>query len=1048
MRRFLYYLFLCVCVGRVYAVNEPWQNPRVNEIHREPMHAHYIPFLNEAAAVSQWMLPAEARFQVNPLRERRRSLNGTWKFMYSRTANECPAEFYRTDYSVKRWQDIQVPGSWELQGFDAPIYTDVSYPFPANPPYVPENYCPVGAYVREFEVPSDWQGMDVFLDFEGVESAFYCWVNGQMVGYSEDSRLPAHFNVSTYLRKGKNRLALKVFRYSDGSYLEDQDYWKYSGIERDVYLYARPKARIEDFKLVAGLTPGYRDGDFSLDVSLSSPQPGHRVEVKVSHNGEELWHTEAVIRSAADSAFTFWQLFKQVDTWSAETPRLYTLVMNTFDSQGRPLESILHRFGFRRVETKNGMQLINGVPVLFKGVNRHEHDALHGRSITVASMKQDIQLMKQFNINAVRTCHYPNRYEWYALCDEYGLYLVGEANIESHGMEQHPDGTLANNPDWELPFMQRMSRMILRDRNVTSIVTWSLGNESGYGKHFETLYDWTKQTDPTRLVQYEGGGYEAKSDIYCPMYARIWALHRHVNQRDPRPLILCEYAHAMGNSVGNLQDYWDLIYKYDQLQGGFIWDWVDQTFEKQDAKGCKIWAYGGDMGYVGVHNDSNFCANGLVAADRSLHPHIWEVKKVYQYVHFEPVAFAGNQLRIENLHDFIDLQKYRLKWSVEEEGRITEQGEMDFPFIPPHGQGVVSLPIKGERKLGKEYFLRVEAVTKAADELIPQGHVAAVEQWPLTPCVDRLNRIPMQPFPLQRRVTSDAWTIVGDGGLEVDFSCQSGMMTRLCYQGKNLLKDEMRPNFWRPLTDNDVANGHGPRCGIWKQAGDEARLLAMNYTEATDSLPAIVRTEYALDSQASRLRLTYRIAQGGKIWVDYHFIPGEKPLPEIPRVGMRMILTDDYDRMTWFGRGPHENYADRKQSALVGLYQSTVSQTYHPYVRAQETGNHCDVRWVEAADSQGNGLRVTGQHLLNVSAWHFLQSDIDYVPSDVERRHGGSVVERDLIWLNIDHRLMGVGGDNTWGAQVHPEYTITPQEYAYTFLIEPITKSSTKTEMK
>ena len=535
---YIFLLISLICTP-ILAGNEPWQNPLINEINREPMQAHFIPFTNEANALQQRSLPASIRYEVNPQLERRICLDGTWKFLYSKNNELCPKDFHKDNYKTRGWKNIQVPGSWELQGFDAPIYTDTRYPFPPNPPFVPTDYNPVGAYVRVFIVPSNWDGMDIFLDFEGVESAYYVWVNGELAGYAEDSRLSSQFNISHLLKKGKNRLAVKVFRYSDGSYLEGQDYWKYSGIERSVYLYARPQSRVKDFHLTAELTNGYKDGTLDLDIMLHQPQMGQTISAKVLDRGQCIWEDTKTILSANDTLFHTQQLFPEILPWNAETPNTYLLVVNTFDQQGKPLESFTHPFGFRSVEMRNGMQLINGKAILFKGVNRHEHDPYTGRTITIASMIKDIELMKQFNLNSVRNCHYPNNYAWYELCTEYGLYLIDEANIESHGMDFHKDRTLANYPDWELPFMQRMSRMIERDRNFTAIVTWSMGNESGYGKHFETLYDYTKAVDTSRPVQYEGGGYDAKSDIYCPMYARIWALRRHINQRDARPLILC-----------------------------------------------------------------------------------------------------------------------------------------------------------------------------------------------------------------------------------------------------------------------------------------------------------------------------------------------------------------------------------------------------------------------------------------------------------------------------------------------------------------------------
>lgn len=1013
-----------LCTGAL-ADNEPWQNPQINEMNREPMHAHFTPFTNEANALKQRALPADVRFDVNPATERRITLDGTWKFLFSKNNDLCPKDFHKPGFSTRKWSKIEVPGSWELQGFDAPIYTDTRYPFPPNPPYVPTDYNPVGAYIREFTVPASWEGMDIFLNFEGVESAYYVWVNGELAGYAEDSRLPSHFNITHLLKKGNNKLAVKVFRYSDGSYLEGQDYWKYSGIERSVYLYARPQSRVKDFRMTAELINNYKDGELKLDVFLHRPKAGETVEVKVMDKDKVIYDRKKSITSATDTLFTQQQVFPNARAWNAETPNTYTLVVSTFDAQGKPQESFTHLFGFRTVEMMNGMQMINGQAVLFKGVNRHEHDPHKGRTISVASMIHDIQLMKQFNLNGVRNCHYPNNYAWYELCTEFGLYMVDEANIESHGMMFHKDETLANYPDWEVPFMQRMSRMIARDRNYSAIVTWSMGNESGYGKHFETLYDYTKKIDPTRPVQYEGGGYNSKSDIYCPMYARIWRLRQHVNQRDARPMILCEYAHAMGNSVGNFQDYWDLIYKYDQLQGGFIWDWVDQTFAIKDENQRNIWAFGGDMGFVGVVNDSNFCANGLIAADRTPHPHIYEVKKVLQYIHFEPLAFTPNKIKVTNWHDFIGLEGYTLRWAVECDGKTVQNGEMDFPKITPRNSANIELPLKALPADGKEYFLTLRAFTKHEAPLVPKGHEVAIEQWEL----------PSAPSAKTVQPVEGTLTVKGNN-FQVAFSTRNGEMTELNYTGKNLIKEGLQPNFWRPLTDNDIPNGHLIRCGTWRNAGRDAKLQNIEVAEAGQT--ATVTATYRMEEQDADLQTLYKITPDGKVQVTMHFTPGKKPLSEMPRLGMRMILPAEYEMMTWLGRGPQETYADRKTGALIGLYNATVWEQYHPYVRAQETANHCDVRWVALRNATGEGLLVVGEEPLSVSAWNFPMEDIEYRPSQMERRHGGSIQKKDMVWLNIDHKQMGVGGDNTWGAQVHPEYTITPHEWKYSFTLAPL----------
>lgn len=994
--------------------NMPWQNPQINAIHREPMYAHFIPFKTEAEAIQQHSLPPPACFAVNEKTERRITLNGTWKFLFSKNPESCPKEFQKPEYRTRNWTPIQVPGSWELQGFDAPIYTDVSYPFPPDPPFVPTDYNPVGAYVREFTVPDDWNGMDIFLDFEGVESAFYCWVNGALAGYSEDSRLPAHFHITPLLKKGNNKLAVKVFRYSDGSYLEDQDYWKYSGIERSVYLYARPTSRVKDFKLTAGLKKEYTDGDFRLQVGIHRPQAGQAVEIKVMDTHRQtLFSEKKVLAGAADTLLTVGHTFREVNAWNAETPHLYTLVVSTFDRNGEALESFVHRFGFRTVEMRNGMLLVNNVPVLFKGVNRHEHDPLHGRTIGVESMIQDIRLMKQYNINAVRNSHYPNHPEWYALCDMYGIYLIDEANIESHGMEHHKDGTLANYPDWERPFMERMQRMVRRDRNFTSIVTWSMGNESGYGKHFETLYHWTKAFDPTRPTQYEGSGKEGVSDIYCPMYGRIWLLRQHVNQRQPRPLILCEYAHAMGNSVGNLQDYWDLIYQYDQLQGGFIWDWVDQTFD-----------------------DSNFCANGLVAADRSPHPHLMEVKKVYQYIHFEPVPFASGRIEVTNRHDFIGLNDLYLRWVVECNGKTVDSGRLDFPRIDPHTSQQVVIPMKPTPPDGKEYFLKVEALTRKDAPLVPKEHCVAMEQW--------LLPVTGEPQPVTYPTEEIAFDIHGTEyvlsatDFQVTFSTQTGEMTSLMYHNKEMIREGLRPHFWRGLTDNDVANHTASRCATWRDAGAQKSLVDFEVTYDIYEHSVLISTSYEMKAQDARLYIHYHVFANGKIEVSMRFEPGKQPLPEIPRFGLCMVLPAGYDTMTWLGRGPHENYADRKSAAAIGRYEATVWEQYHPYVRPQETGNKCDVRWVAFANASGEGILITGEEPLSVSAWNFPMEALEYVPFAIERRHGGSLRKKEMVWVNIDHAQMGVGGDNTWGAQVHPEYTITPGIIAYSFTISKL----------
>ena len=1008
----------------------PWQDQRVNSINREPMNAHILPFASQKAALDNRSLPASQRYS-SLTGQRRVSLDGTWDFLYFRNDSLCPENIHHS--RLKKPSRIEVPGSWELQGFDAPIYTDTRYPFPANPPYVPADYNPVGVYQREISLPASWGDMDVFLEFEGVESAYYVYLNDQLIGYAEDSRLPSRFKINGKYKKGKNRLTVKAYRYSDGSYLEGQDYWKYSGIERSVSLTARPASRVEDFEISAPLVNSYRDGDFSLRLKMDSPTKGERVDVALSLGGNPIWSDSHAMASSTDSILTFRHMVEDASPWSAETPDTYLLIVTHRDASGKEKESFTHPFGFRTVEMNCGRQLVNGKAVLFKGVNRHEHDPRKGRTVDVASMLEDIRLMKLNNINSVRNCHYPNNWQWYELCTEYGLYIVDEANIESHGMEAHPDGTLANMAGWDIPFKERMGRMIARDRNFSCIVTWSLGNESGYGKHFETLYDYAREMDPSRPVQYEGGGYNAKSDIYCPMYARPWALVRHVNQRDARPMILCEYAHAMGNSVGNLQGYWDLIYKYDQLQGGFIWDWVDQTFAKKDEKGRKIWAFGGDMGFAGVVNDSNFCANGLVDADRIPHPHLAEVKKVLQYIHFKPVDFKPEVVEVVNRHDFLTLDGYDLKWQLLRDGGIVREGMLSFPEVKAGESTPMRIPYGAIGNDG-EYFLTLRAFTKEDAPIVPKGHEVATAQWALTPFVAPERTCSQSTAGMEER---DGNVILSSGKDVLAFSQTEGSLVSWKSGGREFVKSAMRPNFWRPLTDNDVPNGHLDRCGVWRTAADEMKLESFGKAVSADG-STVLAAVYRIPRLDVTMNLEYSLDNESGLHVGCRFIPGSKPLPELPRLGMTMTLPGDYDRMEWYGRGPGESYPDRSESQLIGRYSSTVWDQYHPYVRAQETGNHCDVRWLSLTDANGSGLLVRGDAPLNVGAWKFPQSELEYVPAMIERRHGGSIAPQDMVTLNIDHRMMGVGGDNTWGAQVHPEFTVPPLEQSFGFTLKAI----------
>ena len=1018
---------LGVCACHAYAQTfKEWQAPEINAVNRAPMHTDFFAYESTELA-AKGMKELSGNFM---------SLNGNWKFNWVEHADARPEGFWKTDFNDKGWVDFPVPGVWELNGYDVPVYAGVDFGWKGyegrtfkKPPHVPTENNHVGSYRREVVIPSDWKGKDIIAHFGAVSSNMYLWVNGKFVGYSEDSKMEAEFDLTPYLKPGqKNLIAFQVFRWCDGSYLEDQDFFRYSGVSRDCYLYVRHAKRIEDLRVTPDLDDRYQDG--TLEVRMDVKGKARITLELLDARGETVCMND--VRETGTPSVVM--PVKNPHKWTAETPYLYTLRATLKD--GNAIREVIPvKVGFRKIEIKDSQLLVNGQPVLIKGVNRHEMDPDRGSYVTRERMLQDIQLMKKFNVNAVRTCHYPDDPYWYELCDRYGLYIVAEANLESHGMG-FKEKSLAKDPAYKKAHLERNQRNVQCNFNHPSIILWSMGNECGDGSNFEACYDWIKQEDPSRFVHFEQA-YDTGSntDVYCPMYPTYSRCIKYCeDDNKQKPFIMCEYAHAMGNSVGNFQDYWDLIYKYDQLQGGFIWDWVDQTFAIKDENQRDIWAFGGDMGFVGVVNDSNFCANGLVAADRTPHPHIYEVKKVLQYIHFEPLAFTPNKIKVTNWHDFIGLEGYTLRWAVECDGKTVQNGEMDFPKIAPRNSANIELPLKALPADGKEYFLTLRAFTKHEAPLVPKGHEVAIEQWELPSAPSAKTVQPVEGTLTVDR-NNETLTVKGNN-FQVAFSTRNGEMTELNYTGKNLIKEGLQPNFWRPLTDNDIPNGHLIRCGTWRNAGRDAKLQNIEVAEAGQT--ATVTATYRMEEQDADLQTLYKITPDGKVQVTMHFTPGKKPLSEMPRLGMRMILPAEYEMMTWLGRGPQETYADRKTGALIGLYNATVWEQYHPYVRAQETANHCDVRWVALRNATGEGLLVVGEEPLSVSAWNFPMEDIEYRPSQMERRHGGSIQKKDMVWLNIDHKQLGVGGDNTWGAQVHPEYTITPHEWKYSFTLAPL----------
>jgi beta-galactosidase len=1013
-----------------------WEDPSVFGRNREAPHCTYITYADEESALENH--PKESPFY--------KSLNGVWKFNWVRKPSERPEGFFKEEYEVDHWADINVPGNWELQGFGVPIYTDTDYPFPADPPHIPHDYNPVGSYRSSFTIPDAWTDRQVFLHFGGVKSAMYVWVNGKEVGYSQGSKTPAEFNITHYVRKGKNALAVEVYRWSDGAYLEDQDYWKVSGIERGVYLFATPQVHIRDFFVKAGLDKMYSDGILSVDVCirshLSKGVTSSQIKMVLLDGDRKPMFQPLVkglkLEAKEEKVLHFERTVKTPAQWTAETPHLYSLVLSLLDESGTATEVVSCKVGFRNVEIKDGLLQVNGVPITIKGVNRHEHEPETGRVVSEEYMMKDIQLMKQFNINAVRTSHYPNVPRWYELCDLYGLYVIDEVNIESHGMGYDPDRTLGNDPAWKEAHLDRTIRMVERDKNHPTIIIWSLGNEAGDGVNFEETYAWIKKRDPSRPVQYEQADTKPHTDIICPMYRTIRHLKEYLRRGLDRPIILCEYAHAMGNSVGNLQDYWDFFDLHQPLQGGFIWDWVDQGILQKTEDGEEFWAYGGDFGPPGSLSDKNFCINGLVFPDRKIHPHIWEVKKVYQYIKVKPIDLKQGKIEIFNRYDFKSLDGVALQWAVMGDDQRIADGVIDLSDIPPHSSRVLTIPLPRIRPgAGMEYFLNLSFQTESDTPLIAKGYEIAWEQFQMPISSPKIVADVSTFAPLEFKETESEALIEGKDFMIV-FDKKVGEMASWTYRGKEFLKKGPVPHFWRAPTDNDFGGDMPARLGIWRDAGKNRIVESFHITRVNPNLIQI-KVTFTIPAGESKWFTVYDIHGSGDVVLSNTFMPGHDRLPEIPRVGMTMILNGDFENISWFGRGPHENYWDRKTGAPVGVYEGKVIDQYHPYIRPQENGNKTDVRWISLTNTEGMGFLAAGEPYLSVSVHHFLNEDFDPGPQKAQR-HTYHIKRRDLVTLNLDHKQMGVGGDTSWGerARPHPEYTLFPNRtYSYSLRLRP-----------
>jgi len=1009
---------------------EDWEDPRLLSAGTEAPRATFVPFPDAAAALR--LGPKDS--------PRYLSLNGPWKFHWSPRPADRPLDFMKPSADVSGWKETPVPSNWMLQGYDIPIYVNSSYEFARNPkpPFVPHDPNPVGSYRRTFTVPEDWSGMDVYLHFGAVKSFFYVWVNGEKLGFSKDSKTPAEWNITRILKPGENVVAAEVYRWSDGSYLECQDFWRLAGIERDVYLYATPKVRIRDYEVRAGLDDRYKDGRLEVAVEIggeTGPNPPSVSLALFDAADRKVLSARRPSGRGGEGPATvrFEASLRDVARWSAETPALYRLILELQDPSGTPLEAVAAKIGFRTSEVKNGQLLVNGIPVLLKGVNRHEHDPLAGHVVSEQSMRRDVELMKQSNINAVRTCHYPDDPGWYELCDEHGLYLVDEANIESHGMGYGPK-SLAKDPEWGPAHLDRVRRMVERDKNHPSVIIWSLGNEAGDGVNFEAAAAWLKKRDPSRPVQYERAGLRPHTDVYCPMYASIEEMLKYVSEKQTRPLIQCEYAHSMGNSTGNLQDYWDAIESHDQLQGGFIWDWVDQGFAAKNAEGEPYWTFGGDYGPADVPSDGNFCCNGLVAPDRTPHPALAEVKKVYQYVKFLPSDLAAGKIELKNRYDFIGLDRFDLAWELSAGGKTMTTGTVERPAVAPRAAKVVRLRLpKFQPQPGVEYFLNLSLRAREAMPGVPGGHVVAAEQIPFP-----AGGVAAPPERVRPPVTvEDGPRFIRLSGRDfsVRFDKATGALDSFVAGGRELVASGLEPNYWRAPTDNDFGNQMPRRLAVWRQASLRRDLRSLAVREA-GSERAVVAVEYGLAGGAATQVLEYGVEGDGRVTVDgkLTFRPDAK-LPELPRVGLKMAVPAAFDRIRWFGRGPFENYGDRKTAAFVGLYETTAGEPF-PYVSPQEYGNRTDTRWMAVRDAEGRGLLVAGDPVFEFSAHPYWPEDLTLESRGL--KHPPDLEGRGFVCLTLDAAQMGLGGDDSWGARVHPAYTLPAKDYVFALILRPL----------
>jgi len=1054
-----------------------WENPRLTGLSNQLPHATMV-ICPDIATARKIQFVANSERTKSPFY---RSLNGTWKYHYGSNQLARVPDFWSADFDDRGWDKIEVPSNVELSGHGIPIYVNITYPWrqPWNPPFVPgdDPNNTVNSYRRTFEVPSDWSGRRVMLTFDGVNSFFDLWINGQKVGMGKDSRTPTEFDITKFLKPGKNLVAVENFRWSDGSYLEDQDMWRLSGIFRDVYLWSPPDLHVRDFEVnTANIDYAANVAHLSVKAIIENNRQtaASTLETILLDPSGKPVSTNSLAVSVPEHTERDLKLdlnIRQAQLWSADQPNLYKLLLALKNSDGRVLEVIPVNVGLRTVQIRDGNLLVNGKRILIKGTDRHEFDPDRGQAIGVEMMERDIRMMKQFNINAVRCSHYPNQPAWYDLCDRYGIYLVDEANIESHGMG-FADKTLAKDPAFADAHMNRTVRMVERDKNHPSVIIWSLGNEAGSGPNFEATSAWIHQRDPSRPVHYEGAGSAPYTDIICPMYPNPRDLGRYASRPETRPYIMCEYEHAMGNGSGDFGSYWNQIYELPYLQGGFIWDWVDQGlrtiqqplpaahFKSPGWRDKTFWAYGGDFGPRGTPSDDNFCCNGLVTPDREPHPGLFEVKHWYQYIRCKPVRLSAEipfgttvsatspnvsvklgvvvlprVVQIKNWYDFINLKDLASgQWRLKADGREIQSGKLPELDLAPGAAKDVEIAIKPfEPEPGVEYFLEIAFMLNHKTPWADAGHEIAWDEFKL-PDFAPARVLTTHDLPAIHWTADTNGAVVTSKDFQIVFDEVSGGIKSWQYKGHDIVQSGLRPDFWRATTDNDRGRGNGRDSqAYWRDAGKAGVNQSFVGENKADHFEVTVKTLLPAASD-STWETVYKIYGSGDVIVTATFTPARTNVQKMPRIGMRMTLPKGFERLTWVGPGPQETYSDRKDSR-VGLYTGAVEdQFYADYTEPGETGNKADVRWL-ALRKGGVGLLAVGMPLLSANALHYTAEDLN------AGKHAFQLPHRDFISLNLDLKQQGVGGDNSWGAWPHNEFLIPVQPYTYTFRLRPFTSS-------